>query len=217
VTNSAFEERRQEDIKKLRELESATRGRVRVLKVVGNPANQIELLLVCKTAPGARFPEEVSDQTRVRIELPARYPFQEPSAVITTKIFHPNVYASGKICFGTKWLPTEGLDLLAKRIVKIITFDSSILNERSPANAEALQWYRAAVRRHPASFPTDSIVFGVIGGDKTIIWKERNNPEKVTEKSIVSCSGCKTQLRVPSGREGIIRCPSCGQLFQARS
>src|ERR1700756_2375841 len=31
---------------------------------------------------------------------------------IKTPIFHPNVFPSGQICLGGRWLPTESLDLL---------------------------------------------------------------------------------------------------------
>ena len=43
-----------------------------------------------------------------------------------------NVYASGLICLGQKWVPTEGLDLLAKRIIQIIIFDPSNPQFRVP-------------------------------------------------------------------------------------
>ena len=45
--------------------------------------------------------------------------------------------------------------MLVERIVKLIIFDSNILNEKSPANNDALQWYR----KNQSLFPTESLRF----------------------------------------------------------
>lgn len=36
-----------------------------------------------------------------------------------------------------------------------------------------------------------------------------------TDKVIVRCINCNQQIRVPSGKDGTIKCPSCGQAFEA--
>jgi hypothetical protein len=35
------------------------------------------------------------------------------------------------------------------------------------------------------------------------------------DKVIVRCNNCSQQIRVPSGKDGTIKCPSCGQAFKA--
>lgn len=203
-------ERIKQDLRKIDELSKSSNGRVKVKSTYGNPVNRIILELNYPTAPSSDFPKKVQQITEVKIELLSRYPFQEPSATITTAIYHPNVYSSGKICFGTKWLPTQGLDLLVRRIIQIITFDEKILNEGSPANGQALNWYKNVVRKHPSSFPTDKLIIKEQPKEK-ISW---NNIESSKEmKAIVACPNCKAQLRIPSGKKLSVSCPKCTHKF----
>lgn len=213
---SAGAERRREDLRRLDSLCANSDGRLRVLGRKGEPASEVIIEMRCRTAGSADYPIQHIDRTEVRIQFPARYPFQEPLAEVQTRIFHPNVFASGKICFGTKWLPTEGLDLLVKRIGQIVTFDPVLLNERSPANHEAVVWYRTARARHPHAFPTDSLQFLDSNSKKaTAKWRDLSNPTAAPEPRIVSCSQCHQQLRVRGTVAAQIRCPKCGNVFRS--
>lgn len=207
---SAFAERVLQDLRKIQELSEATGNRVHVVSKSGNPANKITIELDYPTAPSSSYPSEVQNKTKVSIELLSRYPFQEPNAVIKTPVYHPNVYDSGKICFGTKWLPTQGLDLLVRRIIQIITFDPMILNAASPANRSALSWYEKAVRKHPHAFPTDKLQVRE-KPKKKIGWS--NISETENEKTVVSCPQCDAKLRVPQHKKGNIACPKCHKKF----
>ncbi len=207
---SAFAERVKQDLIKIRDLSESFDGRVKIKATSGNPVSKIILELDFPTAPSSDFPAKVQKSTEVKIELLSRYPFQEPSAVITTPIFHPNVYSSGQICFGTKWLPTQGLDLLVKRIIKIITFDENILNEKSPANNTALDWYKRAVVNHPGSFPTDKLNLKE-PPRANINWKTVESEEG--RKTVVSCPGCKNDIRLPAGKRLKVTCPKCANVF----
>merc|ERR1719336_947910 len=69
------------------------------------------------------------------------YPMKPPEVKFITKMFHPNVYASGAIC----------LDILKKNwspifdIAAILTSIQSLLtdpNPKSPANVEASKLYK---------------------------------------------------------------------------
>jgi DNA-directed RNA polymerase subunit RPC12/RpoP len=148
--------------------------------------------------------------TEVKIELLSRYPFQEPSATITTPVYHPNVYSSGKICFGAKWMPTQGLDLLVRRIIQIITFDKDILNEKSPANAQALHWYRDLIRSNPSAFPTERLIFRENSRNQ-MRWTNKDACED--QKVLVSCDNCKASLRVPKDKHINVTCPKCNYKF----
>ena len=150
-------ERIKQDLLKIEALSRATNHKVKIKSKSGNPVNKIILELDYPTAPSEDYPSTIQYTTTVEIELLSRYPFQEPNATITSPILHPNVYRSGKVCLGTKWLPTEGLDLLVKRIIQIITFDPLLLNENSPANGHALNWYRRQIVKSPNAFPTDKL------------------------------------------------------------
>jgi hypothetical protein len=152
--------------------------------------------------------------TRVTIDLPSRYPLTAPTAAIRTPILHPNVYSSGQICLGVTWIPTFGLDFLVKRIIQIITFDPAILNEKSPANGEALSWYRDAVRRHAHAFPTDTTLLTTAAPDKKLKW---TNIESKLVKVVVACSQCGGKISLPAGKSGQVKCPRCERSFEART
>ena len=181
----------------------------------GDPPSEITIELRCKTAASREYPAQHVERTEVRIQFPARYPFQEPLAEIQTPIFHPNVFPSGKICFGTKWIPTEGLDLLVKRIGQIVTFDPAVLNEDSPANRDAVGWYRATKTRHPGAFPTDSLPFLDAGRKKaTAKWRDLSAEATSPASRLVQCGRCSQRLRVPGGTGIQVHCPKCGNIFR---
>jgi ubiquitin-protein ligase len=212
---SAFEERRIQDVQKLTQLAEQSRARIRLIRVAGNPPNEIDIELHLKTAPSRQYPKVVQDVTWLTISLPARYPLQEPAVTIKTPILHPNVYTSGRICLGMKWMPTFGLDLLVKRIGQIIIFDPTILNEQSPANRDALDWYREAQRRHADAFPTDTwTTISTSEPPRTMTWS--NIPSEPAKK-VVPCPGCNTKLSLPAGRKGQVKCPRCSRAFEANT
>ena len=150
--------RRQGDVQKVRDLASRSGGRIVVTRCEGSPVSRVALAIHAVTAPSAAYPQAQARRVDVEVLLPARFPFEAPAARVTTPILHPNVWPGGNICLGATWLPTQGLDLLVRRIVAIVTFDPLVLNEASPANRVALEWYREARRRHPAAFPTDRLL-----------------------------------------------------------
>jgi ubiquitin-protein ligase len=210
---SAFEERRAQDLQKLRELQRASRERVRVTHVSGNPPNKIDVELHLKTAPSKAYPQSIQEVTRVGISLPARYPFEEPTVNISTPILHPNVYTSGRVCLGVKWIPSFGLDLLVRRLAQIVTFDPTVLNLLSPANASAVSWYESAVRQHPSAFPSDRLDLAAAENPKTISWI--NMTAAAPGKVAIDCPHCAAKLALPSGRSGNVKCPKCGSSFRA--
>ena len=208
---SAFGERRDQDIQKLKELQKQSGDRIRVTRVSGQPANEIDIELNVKTAPSKEYPTAVQNLTKLTVSLPARYPFDEPFVSIRTPILHPNVYTSGRICLGVKWIPSFGLDLLIRRVVQIVIFDPAILNEKSPANGEALAWYRQARQQNANSFPTDSFALSSADQSKKIRWGDIPTP---VAKALVPCPSCQTKLSLSAGKMGLVRCPRCGTSFR---
>ena len=69
----------------------------------------------------------------LEIRFPDAYPFKPPKVRFLTKIYHPNVYANGKVCLsilGGGWKPSL-------TIKHVLTGVQALLNEpnpRSPAN-----------------------------------------------------------------------------------
>jgi len=123
----------------------------------GDAPSMIKLNLNYRTAGGTSYPEQDLASVELKIQIPAGYPFRSPPvATLSPVVFHPNVYASGQVCLGSKWVVSEFLDLLVKRVVRIITYQEDVLNEASPANGAAVSWYRERKRRFPQAFPTDS-------------------------------------------------------------
>ena len=213
---SAFGERRKQDLKRLRDLETATGGRVRVVGTSGSPLRSVEIALRYRTAPSSGYPGETASETVVRLDLSSRYPFQEPTASFVTPVYHPNVYASGKVCLGTKWLASETLDLLVERLIKLLIFDETILNEKSPANTAALGWYRAAKRRNPTAFPSDEFTLLAPPSPQkpAMAWSNMPSDENKTARVEVRCDHCEGRLRLPTGRSGFVRCPHCKNRFR---
>lgn len=208
---SAFNERREQDVQKLRKLQEMSSERLTVVRVSGAPPSEIDLNLRVKTAPSDEYPRRVQELVSLSVSLPARYPFVEPKVSIKTPILHPNIYSSGLVCLGVKWMPSFGLDLLVRRIVQIVIFDPSILNEASPANRQALDWYQKVRAAQPSAFPTDSFEFREPSAPKKMTWSHiSTTPQRVQ----VVCTSCSTKLAVPSGRSGRVRCPKCGFSFE---
>ena len=213
---SAGVERRREDLRRLEALCAVSSGRLEIHAKKGDPPSELTVNLRCRTAASAEYPANAADGARAWIQFPARYPFQEPLVEIKSSIFHPNVYVSGRICFGTKWLPAEGLDLLIKRVIQVVTFDPVVLNLASPANRAAAEWYRTAVARFPSSFPTDALPLSFSTKTKAKPqWRDLPADSPPAESRVIRCAECQQQLRV--GRPGgQARCPRCGHTFQVR-
>jgi hypothetical protein len=211
----AYSERRLEDLRRLRELGRRSAGKIAVVGSEGTPPRRLILDLSYNTAPSSAFPNMIQEQTRVEIDLSTRYPLEEPVVSIRTPIFHPNVYPGGRVCLGPRWFPTDGLDILVCRLIQIITFDPSILNEDSPANMSALEWYREARTRYPRAFPTDRFVLASQRAPKPMTWREL--PTGRAERVVVRCPQCGQGHRVLAGRSGIIQCVGCQRDFEAHT
>ena len=204
------------DAKSLRALAAASRGKIRVVALAAPGSPRFELDLGFATAGSSGYPVDRRTQTRLVIDLPARYPFMPPAARIATPIFHPNVYPSGLVCLGTKWLPSEGMDLFVRRIAQLITFDSLIVNVHSVANPSALGWYQQALRRFPQAFPTEAIDLARADEQGAgVRWRDSTPADdaRVTR----SCPRCGASLRLPAGRRGTVRCPKCSRAFETET
>jgi ubiquitin-protein ligase len=202
------------DIERLRAFASASDGRIRLIALPTPGSQRFVIELGFITAGSSAYPSEQRTSTRLTIELPARYPFMPSAATITTPIFHPNVYPSGLVCLGTKWLPSEGMDLFVRRIAQLVTFDPLIVNVNSVANAAALHWYAQALRKFPHAFPTERIEFEPADAKSARIHWNASTSGDMT-RVIRACPHCGTNLRLPAGRRGIVRCPKCSRGFEA--
>ena len=208
-------ERRREDLAKLEGLCARSGGRLVLVARHGDPPIDLTIELACRTAASHAYPAQAVERTRAHISFPARYPFQPPVVHVTPVTFHPNVYPSGLVCLGVKWLPTETLDLLVRRIAQIITFDPTVVNIDSPANSAAAKWYAEAVTRAPRSFPTDSLDFlsGTASRPKPQ-WRDIHTEPQQPARVTVRCEKCQQQLRVPDVPGIQVRCPQCLHAFR---
>jgi hypothetical protein len=190
--------RRAADLERLRALEAASHGRLKALAADATPGRPIRLEMRCRTAADERYPARAVVGVSFRIDLPLRYPFERPAVTIESPIFHPNVFANGLVCQGDRWLPSEGLDLLIKRMIRLATFDSAHVNPASPANRRAASWYLALAACAPEAFPTDRV-------------------EWDAERVICPCPACGKSLRLPAGRRGMVNCPACRRDVEVRT
>ena len=196
---SAHALRREADLARLRELAERSGGRLELLESTGRSGRSIRLAIGCKTAGSSDYPQARQDGVTLRIDLPARYPFERPVLTVETRIFHPNIFASGVICQGEKWLPGEGLDLLVKRIIRLVTFDPGHVNPASAANRAAAAWYLQQRSKAPGAFPTDRLDFATTTPAPRVVRR---------------CPACGKGLRLPAGRHGTVACPACRGEFE---
>ena len=81
------------------------------------------------------------------IEFTEDYPNKPPTVTFISQMFHPNIYADGKICLDilqNQWSPIYD-------VAAILTSIQSLLsdpNPLSPANAEASQMYEGNRREY---------------------------------------------------------------------
>jgi hypothetical protein len=207
--------RLQADHERLHALAVASAGRIELLEGPTTAAPRAKVELRYAVARSERYPADVTRQTRLDISLPDRYPFQPPAAVVLTPVWHPNVFPSGTICLGTKWLASEGLDLFVQRIARLLTFDSLLVNTASAANRAASEWYERTRRQRPEAFPSDRPQFDAAmpgAAHGRVGWRDA-----VTDDGRVAhpCPSCRRTLRLPAGRRGRVRCPGCGASFEA--
>jgi hypothetical protein len=210
--------RRDVDIDRVRALAVASAGRIGIvtLPVAGRPRFVLDLGYV--TVGSHRYPAERQPSSRVAIDLAPRHPFQPPVTTVLTPIFHPHVFSSGVVCIGSKWLPSEGMDLFVHRVVRLLAFDPLLMNPYSIADGAANAWYQAALHRHPEAFPTDPAALALTVDERAGVGSgPRATPSKAAERVIRHCPHCRAGLRLPAGRSGAVRCPACGRDFQTNT
>jgi len=188
------------DVELLKALAAASRGRVEFECLPTEARPELVSVFSCITAGSLRYPQQRESRVVVHVALPERYPFVAPVATVRTPIYHPNVYPSGIICLGTRWIAAQGLDIFVQRLLRLVTFDPLLINTASPANREAASWYEARRREFPGAFPSD-----------------RFAADQLLEKIVRACPACGRNLRLPRGRSGKVRCPSCSAEFQAQT
>ncbi len=155
--NEVSATRRRSDLAKLRELQARMPRALAILGVTGDPVRSIKLRINIPTAKSGAYPQDKQETSEVEIVLPENYPFPPgPFVTFSTPIWNPNVYASGKWCFG-EWKVTENLELFVTRLMKVIALDPVIVNPRSAANGEAASWFVRQHSLHPELFPTVSL------------------------------------------------------------
>ena len=209
-------ERRRMDLARFETLAAASSGRVALISRYGDPPTEVTIELALRTAGSHAYPASAVDRTRARISLPARYPFEAPVVHLAPVTFHPNVYPSGLVCLGFKWVATEGLDLLVKRIAQIITFDPAVINTSSPANGAAAHWYRQALARSPRLFPTDSLdLLSTAAFKPRPQWRNIETGPAEPPSKTIQCERCPQRLRVPDVAGVQVRCPRCLHTFRA--
>lgn len=106
--DDTFSLRKSADLKKLQELQGKLRSALEIVSVQGNPPSHILCRIRIPTARNAEYPRVTQDVSEVEIQLPARYPLEQPVVLFKTPIWNPNVYPSGKWCFGD-WKVTSML------------------------------------------------------------------------------------------------------------
>ena len=95
------------DVERVRAL---ARAHPECIELVSVPAGASQALVADLRYPTARsrsYPSEIENRIRLRVTLPARYPFLPPVARVETPVYQPIVFPSGLVCLGSRWLPSE--------------------------------------------------------------------------------------------------------------
>lgn len=154
---SALETRRREDLRRVRALCDASRGRLVFISADADAPTEVRLRAKLRVALDASYPLRAGDAVDLRIAIPAGYPFRDgPRTFLSPTVWHPNVFPDGQVCQGRKWLVSEYLDLYVRRMLRIVTFQPDGVNFQSVANPTAAGWLRTALARSPDAFPTDA-------------------------------------------------------------
>ena len=124
---------------------------VALLGTEGSPAAAYTLRFNCASvarlaADGS--PVMAASQT-LRITLPSNYPMAQPTVMITTPVFHPNIWVSGQVCLGHYWSMQRTLDQLADQLWRILVWDPEVADPDSAANRDAAIWYLHSFDRKP--------------------------------------------------------------------
>ena len=151
---TASEERRNEDLRRLRAMETQSAGRIRILKVHGSPMRRVDLLLAVPTAADQTFPQSRAPEVLLYVDLPTDYPYKAPVCVITSTVFNVNIFSTGTVCLGSKWMPSHQLTLTVARLWRILSLDPEVINPNSPANSNAIPWWQNLLKNHRHLIPT---------------------------------------------------------------
>lgn len=146
--------RRVADLERLGRLRDKHPQLITRMAVAGTPMDRVSLVLSMPTAGSASYPDVIEDHVDVEIQVPGEYPRSPPLVRVSSTVWNPNVYASGLVCIGPIWIPTEGMDLFLVKMVRLLAFDPKIVNPDSPANLDAAKWYKKLKDQRPGFFPT---------------------------------------------------------------
>jgi hypothetical protein len=145
-------ERRARDVAGLYALQRRYPTLLEIRRVEGSPARQLELAVRIPTAVDRGFPRRRRPAMRLRLDLPARYPFEPARVSALDEVFNPNVFPSGLFCLGNDHRSTQTLAETVFQAMRIIALDPAIINCVSPADGEAAAWYDT--QREAGLFPT---------------------------------------------------------------
>ena len=87
------------------------------------------------------------------IQFPPEYPHSPPIIKFTTKIFHPNISPSGKICLdilhdgGKAWIPSMTINKVLLSITLLLTTP----NTQDPFNIDAAHLYDTNIEEYNAT------------------------------------------------------------------
>jgi ubiquitin-protein ligase len=208
MNTSASALRRKTDQKLLSDLIDRSAGSLASEGALNTGSDRVTLILKLPTASSADYPNHSQIHCRFSLMFPLRYPFEAPTAKVLSTIWHPNVFANGNVCLGSRWQASEGIDLFVARVARLLTFDPLLVNLQSMANQAAGEWYARALKTSPNAFPS-------VQAHATHWLRDPRGQNQVLERVALNCPACSTTLRLPAGRSGLVQCPKCRHEFEA--
>ena len=148
--------RLREELRRLQALAAAHPQAITIVKWDDDPPTWYSIDLHCRG--GASFDEDKNVVTtkkthRVQIDMGSKYPVHRPAVHVESPFFNPHIFPSGAVCLGGAWSKSETLDIFVQRLWGLLVWDPNVIDEGSPADSDAMLWYR----QHKDEVPFDRI------------------------------------------------------------
>ena len=102
---------------------------------------------------------------KIRLDFPKNYPNSPPRVTFASKVFNPNVYATGEVCLdllSDRWLPSLTVADIFTALKQLLEYP----NPNSPANAQAAKLFtnsRAEYSKKVESVNKANMKYEIVG------------------------------------------------------
>ncbi|KAI8476313.1 MAG: ubiquitin-conjugating enzyme/RWD-like protein [Monoraphidium minutum] len=96
------------------------------------PAEGASMTRLCAQVQGPAGTVYEAGVFRLAVEVPERYPFEPPKVTFETRVYHPNIDSSGRVCLDILDLPPKGSWRPSLNLVMVLSAVRQLLAEPNP-------------------------------------------------------------------------------------